>query len=186
MGRVISGAERLKRCLDGTLAFVHHSGKNVKAGARGSSALKAAVDTELMVERRESNSVLEITKQKDAEEAAPMNFMMREVELADARSSLVPLKLEIGELPPKDTSGISANAEMALLALGRIREVGEVVQTKEWQAACEKPGTPFQKGQRELVEAGLVDKRGRGEYSLTKGGAEVLAKLLPFEGEEAA
>lgn len=52
---------------------IHHSGKNKSAGARGSSALLGAVDTELEAAAGE----LRATKQRDAETGAAIGFQLR-------------------------------------------------------------------------------------------------------------
>lgn len=54
---------------------VHHSGKNKGAGARGSSALLGAVDTELEV----AGGQLQATKQRDVEQGGPIGFELRPV-----------------------------------------------------------------------------------------------------------
>ena len=55
--------------LDCAILFVHHSGKDDKRGLRGSSALNAAVDTVLRVERTADLHVaVTMEKQKDAEQ----------------------------------------------------------------------------------------------------------------------
>lgn len=51
---------------------VHHSGKNQANGARGSSALLGAIDTELQIEAGEIRS----TKQRDMEERLPILFKL--------------------------------------------------------------------------------------------------------------
>lgn len=62
--------------------LVHHSGKDAIKGARGSSALKGALDQEFAVERHISARKLSCTKMKDAETPAELAFKLRGVELA--------------------------------------------------------------------------------------------------------
>ena len=57
--------------------LVHHSGKNKAAGARGSSALLGAIDTELEVDE---NQVI-ARKQRDVELADPIGFALKPVML---------------------------------------------------------------------------------------------------------
>jgi hypothetical protein len=52
--------------------IIHHSGKNKAAGARGSSALQGAIDTELEVDQRQVIS----RKQRDVEAAEPIGFKL--------------------------------------------------------------------------------------------------------------
>ena len=55
-----------------TVLVVHHSGKNEANGARGSSALLGAIDTEIQIANKEIRS----TKQRDMEELPPINFKL--------------------------------------------------------------------------------------------------------------
>lgn len=67
---------------DATVLVVHHSGKADKFTGRGSSALKAAVDSEYMLTKDEAGVVrMEATKMKDAEPPSPVAFTMHRVEL---------------------------------------------------------------------------------------------------------
>jgi hypothetical protein len=59
--------------------LVHHSGKNKAAGARGSSALLGAVDTELEVD----GGRLQATKQRDVELGAPIGFKLAPVAVGE-------------------------------------------------------------------------------------------------------
>ncbi len=54
--------------------LVHHCGKDVSKGARGHSSLRAAVDSELLVEGRCNPRTLTVTKQRDLPTAEPMAF----------------------------------------------------------------------------------------------------------------
>ena len=69
MGAFIQGCDAIKQGTGATVMVVHHSGKNEEAGARGSSALRGALDVELMVKRdgKETALTLSCTKMKDAE-----------------------------------------------------------------------------------------------------------------------
>lgn len=56
---------------------IHHSGKNADNGARGSSALLGAVDTEILID---SNQI-QPTKQRDMELGAPIGFALHSVQV---------------------------------------------------------------------------------------------------------
>jgi hypothetical protein len=66
MGAFIKSIDRLRLATGATVLAVHHPGKQVEKGARGSSALKAAVDAEMEVTSRDGLITLASTKQKDA------------------------------------------------------------------------------------------------------------------------
>ncbi len=49
MGMLIAACDRLREAFKTLVVLIHHSGKNEAAGARGSSSLRAGVDTEIEV-----------------------------------------------------------------------------------------------------------------------------------------
>ncbi|GAK82807.1 replicative helicase RepA [Vibrio ponticus] len=57
MNHFISGCDMLKASMDVTVLVVHHTGKDEKGTARGSSALRAACDFEFKVSRGENSAV---------------------------------------------------------------------------------------------------------------------------------
>lgn len=69
MGAFIRGCDDVKAHTGATVMLIHHSGKNEEAGARGSSALRGALDAELWVKRENDSRALTVicTKSKDAE-----------------------------------------------------------------------------------------------------------------------
>jgi len=71
MGAFIKGCDTIKQLTGATVLVVHHSGKNVDSGGRGSSSLPAALDVEYRVSRNgegEQALVLTCSKMKDAEQ----------------------------------------------------------------------------------------------------------------------
>lgn len=104
----------------GACGFVlHHSGKNRGAGARGSSALLGAVDTEIEVD----GGQLKATKQRDVEISAPIGFELRPVLVgADADGddmlSCVVVAGAGGARPTWKPTGKAAIAWTVLCALG--------------------------------------------------------------------
>ena len=71
MGAFIKGCDTIKQLTGATVLVVHHSGKNIDSGGRGSSSLPAALDVEYRVSRDgedEQALVLTCSKMKDAEQ----------------------------------------------------------------------------------------------------------------------
>jgi hypothetical protein len=68
MGEVIANLDIIRRAAGSCVLVVHHSGKNLDAGGRGSTALKGAMDTELELTGDTSRMALKNTKQKNAPE----------------------------------------------------------------------------------------------------------------------
>ena len=63
--------------------IIHHTGKDETRGARGSSTLRAAVDTEIELSRPEGSLITtaRVTKQRDFQIGPPMPFSLEVVEL---------------------------------------------------------------------------------------------------------
>jgi len=71
MGAFILGCDTIKQLTGATVLVVHHSGKNVENGGRGSSSLPAALDVEYRVKRDGEDQqalVLTCSKMKDADQ----------------------------------------------------------------------------------------------------------------------
>jgi len=78
MGEAVAACTQISLALHATVLIIHHSGKDDTKGARGSSAIRAAVDTELAVTREPNKNVrgLTVTKQKDGEDGEEMGFSL--------------------------------------------------------------------------------------------------------------
>lgn len=83
MGLFVSACDQIRQRLNCGLIAVHHAGKNTEAGPRGSSALRAAVDTEFFIDHVKDTTLVTVDnrKQKDDEEAEPYRLFGKKVEL---------------------------------------------------------------------------------------------------------
>jgi len=82
MGAFIRKVDFLKHKYDCTVLLVHHSGHGGGPRARGSSALKAALDSEFLITKSRNKSMkMSCTKMKDDEEPNDLNFEFKSVEL---------------------------------------------------------------------------------------------------------
>ncbi|WP_300621407.1 AAA family ATPase [Dokdonella sp.] len=81
MGRYIASMKLLRNVTGAAVVVVHHSGKDLSKGMRGSTALLGAMDTTVEVERASDGHSIKVTvkKQKDAEREPPMRFNMEKV-----------------------------------------------------------------------------------------------------------
>jgi hypothetical protein len=64
-----------------TPLIVHHAGKNLAAGARGHSMLRAAMDCELEVERSNDNRLIRIKKNRDGQDGLEIGFKLLVVDI---------------------------------------------------------------------------------------------------------
>jgi hypothetical protein len=90
VGVVIAGCDELKFALGATIMPIHHAGKDMERGLRGSSAIHGALDASLQITSAEGRVIVKNDNQKDAEPADPFALEMRKVELGLNRSSVVP------------------------------------------------------------------------------------------------
>lgn len=67
-----------------TVMLVHHTGKDEDAGARGSSAGTAAMDTEIEVKKKNAIVSLRIAKQKDGADGITRDFALTAVPATDS------------------------------------------------------------------------------------------------------
>lgn len=120
MGAFITNCDRIKEKLDIMVMAVHHSGKDDQKGARGSSALRGAVDTELEVKRMgtTSRTVITCKKQKDAEEAMPISMEAVKIEVEMSDGEMVPSAImrHISN-PIKDKTYIGPTEKLILATL---------------------------------------------------------------------
>lgn len=92
VGSVIAQCDEIKEELGCTVAPIHHSGKDVERGMRGSSAIHGAVDATYAIRAAGPHHVRLINEdQKDGEPAEPMLFKMEQIDPGFGRSSLVPI-----------------------------------------------------------------------------------------------
>jgi hypothetical protein len=77
MGQFVDNVDRVRAATGATADVIHHTGKDSSKGARGSSALRAATDTEFEVRP----GVLSIGKQRDLPGGADMNFELVSVDV---------------------------------------------------------------------------------------------------------
>lgn len=110
VGLVIAGCDKVRDELQCAVIPVHHSGKDVAKGARGTSALRGAWDTALEIAGTGKQTTMTVVDQKEAEAGQRLVFRMETVAVGIGRTSLVPM-LEVGateeeaERRPREVGG---------------------------------------------------------------------------------
>lgn len=79
MGTVCERLRKVATALECAVLVVHHSGKDVSKGMRGSSAILGAVDYTILAEEGKSASTLSVEKMRDASKAQSVKFKLVEV-----------------------------------------------------------------------------------------------------------
>lgn len=115
MNAAVKGADGIRTAIGCTVIVVHHYGKDASRGARGSTVLKAAVDTEISFEVRGETRFAKSTKQRDLEGGVEFPFELETVFLGTDRegeqvTSCVVRKLQGADIPlpaKKPPSGLA-------------------------------------------------------------------------------
>lgn len=74
IGKALAHCRGIHRATGAVVVLVHHAGKDLSAGARGWSGLRAAADAEIEVLRTIGGRVARISKQKDGEDGSAWGF----------------------------------------------------------------------------------------------------------------
>lgn len=127
MGQFVRNVDTLRRRWKATVLIVHHSGKDGDRGARGSSALKGAVDAEYEVTRCDEDKLIRLTprKMKDAEEPCPLAFELMPVALVDDTGMPIrgaALKVAEYTVPIPDTTKLGKHQKAALNLLEQMHD----------------------------------------------------------------
>lgn len=86
MGLFVDACDTLRKRLGCTLLAIHHAGKDVSRGMRGSSALLGACDTSICIKSDAELLSLVVEKQKDADAVPEMFFDMVKVAILEGSS----------------------------------------------------------------------------------------------------
>lgn len=171
VGLVITHADRIRRAAGCTVLIVHHSKKDMDI-ERGSTALRAACDTLMMLRDEEGARSMTCEKQKDAADFAPHTLQFTPVH----GSVIVSLAGTNGETERvADPQNLSTNERMALAALADTG-LDTGLTSSDWKMASGVPDRSFFRVRASLVRGGLVrasDGRG-GRYQVNPTGISAL------------
>lgn len=160
MNQFIHAADIIRAQYKAAVIPVHHTGHGDKSRARGSMALRAALDAEYRVEKDDTGIIrLEATKMKDAELPEPMAFRIATVELPmkdDEDRPITSAVLQETSYEPKCAKGKTGrgkNQTRALELLSNLHKEccekredcglprdGAAVSVEDWKDAMRKDG----------------------------------------------
>ncbi|WP_179379767.1 helicase RepA family protein [Jannaschia marina] len=144
----VKNCDLIREATGAHVLVVHHTGKDEDRGARGSSALRAAVDTEIHVS---SEGEIICKKQRDMAIADTLHFSLRSVMLGmdEDGEAVTSAVVEVAEPPKAKRKPLSGTNEIAMQALhDALRDHGEakigntypsnrkVVHVDHWREAC--------------------------------------------------
>lgn len=160
MGDLVKIADRLKQIYQCAIMLVHHTGHNNQDRARGSTAFKGALDTEILVKPQGDHDLLvSCEKQKDGPEFDQMQFVKVSIEpavvLQQVEISRYKTKLSDGEQLAMDTfhEATKGNAASAGVALDDWRPFFNERHTGDNQNS---KNTAFSRARKNLVNKGLL------------------------------
>ncbi|WP_323769340.1 helicase RepA family protein [Antarctobacter sp.] len=145
----VRNCDLIREATGAHVMVVHHTGKDEDRGARGSSALRAAMDTEIQVT---AGWEIISRKQRDQEPPEPLHFKLRPVTLGmdEDGEPVTSAVVDMAEPPKKERKPLTGKNEVAMQALyDALRDHGEtrtgnlypsnrkVVHVKRWRDACD-------------------------------------------------
>jgi len=141
---VVAHLDQIRVAAGCCVLIVHHSGKNIEAGARGNSALKGAMDTEIELIGDDARMLLRNTKQKNAPELAPLWLKL------DGEGESAVVIAAIGE-----DDSVAETVLETLGALGKIQVPGGV-SASAWKASAGVPDRTFYRHRKTLLDHQLA------------------------------
>ena len=113
-GIVLTHARAIAACIKGLVILIHHTGKDEARGARGSSALKGAMEAQIEVSlnpRNPSRRIVSLAKQRDEDDSSSWEFDLEQVVVFGDKpfSSVVIRHLVSSASPQAVNNGRSAN-----------------------------------------------------------------------------
>jgi hypothetical protein len=163
MGAFVMACDRLREATDATVVVVHHSGHAAGGRGRGSSALPAAVNTEIQCSRDGNRVTLTCTKQKDAPEFADYTL-----EAILAGDSLI--------LQPFNLSGYDFGGQRLTVLLALRTHFGPIgARHSEWKKAAGIGDSSFDKARKWLAETGHIKLLDR-KWFVSESGRAVVEK----------
>ncbi len=119
MGALVINGDKIRHATGAHVMLIHHTGKNLAAGARGHSLLRAATDTEIEVvaDMTAKVSKATVTKQRDMEIIGDYAFTLKTVELGqnDRGKIITSCVVEPSDVPIRSSGDKMSHREAIML-----------------------------------------------------------------------
>ncbi len=180
MGRFAEACAEIERQIGAAILVVHHTGKDLSKGPRGSSALYGAVDMMIKLTNNDGLIRVKCVKSKDSEPFNSQFFRLKKVHLDNGLSSCVPvLTKQVVDTPAKSKLAVQQRQILEVLALPEFAENG--ARPRDILEKTEIPQTSLFRTLKALVEFGYACQESKSSpYKLTKAGKSMLLKA-PIE-----
>lgn len=119
MGAFIQNCDFIREQTKAHVMIIHHSGKDETRGARGSNALKGAIDTEVYVSQDNGIISSQVTKQRDGMTGKIFSFVLQSYEVGQDEDGdfIISCALQNTDPPEKKNNKLSAQTHKAYLCL---------------------------------------------------------------------
>ena len=170
MGELIKACDTIRERYGCAVVLVHHAGHN-QDRARGSSAIKAALDTEISATKEWRTIVMQSTKSKESEGFKPLNFQLVGVDthwLDEDGERVYSAILEPCDAPGKEEQ-MGKNQSMAVAVLRDLFRQREKIASEggrnpesvrigisDWREATLLNRNRFAEVKKALIEKGLI------------------------------
>jgi hypothetical protein len=168
MGAFIRNVDSIREQTKSHLMVIHHTGKKSERGARGHSSLKAAADTEVLIEQGKAT----VLKQRDLDKGRPIGFSLKTIEIGrdengDPITSCIveSSKVEFEKVMPK----VGSKPALALAMLKKMflsKAAPAKVEVVHWRdkfieqyyanAAKQTKHSGFERAKARLIEMALI------------------------------
>jgi hypothetical protein len=168
VGMVVASGDRIRTELKCAVGFIHHAGKDPTKGARGSSALRAACDTEILIEGQSGPRTVTFSKQRDLEPDKAMSFELIPLPVGvdpdddtEVFSCVVQHMTDVAPQPAPSPQSRQGSGKNQQLALGAITEwartiTAQVIGSDELASLLKAQGIADRKRRHEMIKH-LVD-----------------------------
>ena len=164
MGIALQGLAMIRDAIGGLVVAVHHSGKDTDKGARGSSALRAAVDTEIVVAGVDGTRTATIVKQRDLPTGASFEFTLDPVVVGRDPSSGDDVTAIVVKHGAESTASAkrrpTGKAQLAILNAMEAGESGRIWTADDIKVACDGAGIKHRNTRRDaclaMATAGFI------------------------------
>lgn len=171
MGKLVRNVDTIRAATGAHVLLIHHSGKDTTRGARGSSALRAAVDTEIMI----AGGTLTNEKQRDLEKAGDVPFTLASVHIGedDKGRPVTSAVVRFGVHEVQPAASLSEAEREALDALCAVMSAADPTAYAPAAKVAEKLGKQADAVRKQLdalVRKGYAAKPHSGRYKPTTAG----------------
>lgn len=167
VGMAVSVLDAIRRISEGTVLAIHHSGKDVDRGLRGSSTLLGAADVVIAARREDVDGaircILTAEKVKDARKPPPLVLLLEEVQLGVDYKQRTLTSLKVREQSSSEASTVFDEIERAVLG---VLQEGDLTMS-EIVAATELKKSLVIRSLKALVKRRVVRLQGQ-KYVLIK------------------